>query len=152
MCVTRHRAQETCLHHRWLVSVGPFLPFWQRDNSGWCSALDSWKYRISCQISPFFGPSLTHTMVNGFSEQSWAIQPIHCYLPAPCCLPTRTSAPAMQPMPRMQTTIPMKCTALYRTSKKNQERSITTGMTKQSRSCQKTEQKSGTHQPANTLS
>lgn len=70
-----------------------------------------------------------------------AIQPIHPYLPAPCCLPTRTSAPAMQPMPRMQTTIPMKCTALYRTSKKNQERSITTGMTKQSRSCQKQRRK-----------
>ena len=54
--------------------------------------------------------------------------------PAPWCLPTSTSAPAMQPIPRMQTTMPMKCTALYRISRKNQESKITTGITKQSRS------------------
>ena len=54
--------------------------------------------------------------------------------PAPWCLPTSTSAPAMQPIPRMQTTMPMKCTALYRVNRKNQESKITTGITKQSRS------------------
>lgn len=58
----------------------------------------------------------------------------HGDLPAPWCLPTSTSAPTMQPIPRMQTTIPMKCTALYRISRKNQESKITTGITKQSRS------------------
>ena len=70
-----------------------------------------------------------------FCDQNFVVLDTNPYSPAPCCLPTRTSAPAMQPMPRMQTTIPMKCTALYRTSRKNQESSITTGMTKQSRSC-----------------
>lgn len=93
----------------------------------------------------FFLVPIWHVLVNGFSEQNLVIQPIHPYSPAPCCLPTRTSAPAMQPMPRMQTTIPMKCTALYRTSKKNQESSITTGMTKQSRSCQERKEKSTNH-------
>lgn len=115
-------------------------PFWQRSNTEWCSDLDSWRHRFSLQFSFFFVP-IWHVLINGFSEQNLVTHPIHPYSPAPCCLPTRTSAPAMQPMPRMQTTIPMKCTALYRTSKKNQESSITTGMTKQSRSCQEKEEK-----------
>lgn len=106
----------------------------------WCSALDPWTHKISLQFSLFF-VLFWNVLINSFSEQNLVVQHTHYYSPAPCCLPTRTSAPAMQPMPRMQTTIPMKCTALYRTSKKNQESSITTGMTKQSRSCQEREER-----------
>ena len=59
-----------------------------------------------------------------------------CVLPRPCCLPTRTSAPTMQPMPSRHTPTPTKCTALYLTSRKNQDSSSTTGMVKQSKSWQ----------------
>lgn len=57
-----------------------------------------------------------------------------CVLPRPCCLPTRTSVPTIKPMPSRHTPTPTKCTALYLTSRKNQDSSSTTGMVKQSKS------------------
>lgn len=117
-------------------SVDPFLFSVPPDNEAPLNgvALGSMKTQDFLPTSnfPCRKPKCSHY---SFCDQNFVVLDTNPYSPAPCCLPTRTSAPAMQPMPRMQTTIPMKCTALYRTSRKNQESSITTGMTKQSRSC-----------------
>lgn len=139
----RHRVHEVCLQQCWLLSVDPFFFSVHSKKEATLNGAVLWTHEGSGFLAnlPFQLVSVWYVLVNGFSEQNLDVQPIHPYSPAPCCLPTRTSAPAMQPMPRMQTTIPMKCTALYRTSKKNQESNITTGMTKQSRSCQEKQEK-----------
>lgn len=134
----RHRVR---LQQCWLLSVDSFFFSVHSNKEATLNGAVLWTHEGSGFLA-FQLVSVWYVLVSGFSEQNSDIQPIHPYSPAPCCLPTRTSAPAMQPMPRMQTTIPMKCTALYRTSKKNQESNITTGMTKQSRSCQEKEEKS----------
>ena len=139
----RHRAHQVRLQQYCLLRVGPFLFPVPSDKEATLNGAVLWIQEGTPFLAhfSFLFVATWHVLINVSSEQKLVVQHIHPYSPAPCCLPTRTSAPAMQPMPRMHTTIPMKCTALYRTSKKNQESSITTGMTKQSRSCQERDEK-----------